>query len=169
MSSGCGGGERVADLDPSHADLLARFPSRRLGEPWTAVVAQAIRTGVASHLGSQFRGVGLFVDDELRAVAIWRVPSLYGYPPPPASWELCYLASHSSYPRRGYACRLKIEVLKRARAEGIDRVISYVDWDNEAMLSLNDKLHARRTRIPGDDDFALCVCMVRDCLARLGE
>lgn len=69
MSAGCGGGERVVALDPSHADLLARFPARRLGEPWTAVVAEAIRTGVASHLGSQFRGVGLFVDEELGSCA----------------------------------------------------------------------------------------------------
>jgi hypothetical protein len=162
-------GERIVDLDPSHADLLAEFPSRRLGEPWTKVVAEAIRTSVAEHLGDQFRGVGLLAEDELRAVAIWRVPSLYGYPPPPSSWEVCYLASHSSYPRRGYAFRLKVEVLKRARVEGVDRVISYVDWDNEAMLFLNAKLHARRAVIPGDDRYALCVCMVDECLERLGE
>ena len=36
------------------------------------------------------------------------------------------------------------------------------------MLSLNSKLHARRTTIPGDDEYALCVCMVQDCLQRLG-
>lgn len=60
-------------------------------------------------------------------------------------------------------------MLKRAQAEGIQRVISYVDWNNEAMLSLNDKLHARRTAIPGDDAYALCVCVVDECLKRLGE
>lgn len=131
------------------------------------MVAAAIREGVAPHLGQQFRGLGLFVDGDLRAVAVWRVPSLYGHPPPPSTWELCYLASHSSYPRRGYARRLKIEVLRRARTEGIEQVISYVDWDNVAMLTLNDRLHARRTAIPGDETYALCVCIVEDCLLRI--
>lgn len=163
------GDRRIIDLDHSHAELLARFPSRRLGEPWTAGVDGAIRTGVAKYLANQFNGIGLLVEDELRAVAIWRVPSLYGYPPPPSSWEICYLASHSSYPRRGYAYCLKVEVLKRARSAGIERVISYVDWDNRAMLALNTKLHARRSAIPGDDDYALCVCMVDECLQLLGE
>lgn len=162
------GDERIVDLDHTHGDLLSKFPSRRLGEPWTAVVSDAIRAEVAPLLGNQFRGVGLFVGSGLRAVAIWRVPSLYGYPPPPSSWEICYLASHSSYPRQGYAHRLKVEVLQRARAEGIEQVISNVGWDNAAMLSLNDKLHARRSRIAGDDEFALCVCIVDECLHRLG-
>jgi RimJ/RimL family protein N-acetyltransferase len=160
-------GQRI--VDHSHAGLLARFPSRRLGQPWTAVIDQAIRTGIAPHLGNQFRGLGLFIDDDLRAVAVWRVPSLYGYPPPPSSWELCYLATHASYPRRGYAYRVKVEVLERARSEGIERVISYVDWNNEAMLSLNAKLHARRVAIPGDEEYALCACMVEECLERLGR
>jgi hypothetical protein len=169
MSGEVQGDQRIVELDASHADLLATFPSRRLGEPWTAGVHEAVRTGIAPHLGKQFRGVGLLVEDELRAVATWRVPSLYGYPPPPSSREICYLATHSSYPRHGYAFSLKVEVLKRAQAEGIQRVISYVDWNNEAMLSLNDKLHARRTAIPGDDAYALCVCVVDECLKRLGE
>ena len=169
MSDTARGDERIVDLDHTHSDLLSTFPSRRLGEPWTAVVSDAIRTEVAPFLGNQFRGVGLFVGGELRAVAIWRVPGLYGYPPPPSSWELCYLASHSSYPRRGYAHRLKVEVLRRARAEGVERLISYVHWDNAAMLSLNDKLHARRSVIAGDDEFALCVCIVDECLQRLGQ
>jgi len=167
MSDTARGDERIVDLDHTHSDLLSKFPSRRLGEPWTAVVSEAIRADVARFLGNQFRGVGLFVGSELRAVAIWRVSSLYGYPPPPSSWEICYLASHSSHARQGYAYRLKVEVLRRASAEGIQRVISYVHWDNAAMLSLNDKLYARRSRIAGDDEFALCVCIVDECLHRL--
>jgi RimJ/RimL family protein N-acetyltransferase len=158
---------RIVDLDASHADALRDFPSRRLGQPWTAVIDESIRTGVAQHLGKQFRGIGLAVDDALRAVAIWRVPSLYGYPPPPSSWELCYLATHAAYPRQGYAFRLKVEVLDRARSEDVEQVISYVDWDNRAMLALNEKLHARRAAIPGDDRYALCVCKVEECLQRL--
>lgn len=169
MLGGTDGVGRIVDLGAPHADLLAKFPSRRLGQPWTAVIDEALRSDIAQHLGKQFRGVGRLIDDELRAVAIWRVSSRYGYPPPPSSWELCYLATHSSHPRRGYASSLKIEVLKRARNEGIEQVISYVNWDNRAMLSLNDKLHARRTAIPGDDEYALCVCVVEECLDRLGE
>ncbi|HEY8547876.1 MAG TPA: GNAT family N-acetyltransferase [Acidimicrobiales bacterium] len=159
---------RVVDLDASHADLLRSFSCRRLGEPWTVVIDEAICRHVAPHLGRRLHGVGLVVDDRLCGVAVWRTPPTQGAPPPPATWEICYLATHTSHARRGYARHLKIEVLRRARAAGIKQVISYVDWDNQAMLSLNEKLGARRARIPCDDRYALCVCLVDECLRRLG-
>ncbi len=49
------------------------------------------------------------------------VVDLYGDHPP--TWELSYLATHSSFPHRGYARRAKIDVLRRAQRAGIVEVI----------------------------------------------
>lgn len=155
----------IVDLEPSDAEAIAAMPVRRFGQPWSVVVAEALAGGVARFLGGDFDGIGLEVDGELRAVAVWRVPNRYGNPPPRPAWELAYLATHVGHPRRGYARRLKIEVLRRARAAGKAEVISYVDWGNTAMLDLNDALQAPPRRIPGDDGFALCVCDVERTLA----
>jgi hypothetical protein len=79
---------------------------RRLGQPHTRLVADEI-AGIAQYLGSGYEGVGLLDGADLRAVAIWRPnPPLYGDHPP--TWELSFLATHSSFSRHGYARRTKI-------------------------------------------------------------
>jgi hypothetical protein len=65
MSGSYLGDRCIVDLDASHAGFLAAFPSRRLGEPWTGVVDEAVRTQIAPYLGNQFRGLGLVIDGEL--------------------------------------------------------------------------------------------------------
>jgi GNAT superfamily N-acetyltransferase len=157
-----GGGERFVDLDRSHGPLLAALPVRRLGQPHTRVVAEGI-AGIAPYLGTDFEGVGLLEGIDLRAVAIWRPnPPLYGDHPP--TWELSYLATHSSFPRRGYARRAKIEALRRAQRAGIVEVISHVHRDNGWMLSLNDSIGGERRWVEGEE-FVLIVCRVEHCLA----
>ena len=155
-------GEQFVDLDPSHAPLLAALPIRRLGQPHTQVVADSI-SGIGQRLGNGFEGVGLLDGVALRAVAIWREdPPLYGEHP--STWELSYLATHASFPRRGYARRAKIEVLRRAQRAAVVQVISHVHQDNGGMLSLNDSIGGERRRVDGEE-FVLVVCFVDHCLA----
>jgi hypothetical protein len=155
-------GEEFVDLDPSHATLLAALPIRRLGQPHTRVVADGV-SGIGQHLGNRFAGVGLLDGRDLRAVAIWREdPPVYGEHPP--TWELSYLATHASFPRRGYARRAKIEVLRRAQRASIVQVISHVHQDNGGMLLLNDSIGGERREVDGEE-FVLVVCRVDPCLA----
>jgi hypothetical protein len=157
-----GAGERFVELDRSHGPLLAALPVRRLGQPHSRLVAEGI-AGITPHLGADFEGVGLFDCGDLRAIAIWRPnPPLYGDHPP--TWELSYLATHSSFPHRGYARRAKIEVLRRAQRAGIAEVISHVHRDNGWMLSLNDSIGGERRWVEGEE-FVLVVCQVEHCLA----
>jgi hypothetical protein len=157
-----GAGERFVDLDGSHGPLLAVLPVRRFGQPHTRLVADGI-AGIAPHIGGGFEGVGLFDGVDLRAVAIWRPnPPLYGDHPP--TWELSYLATHSSFSHRGYARRSKIEVLRRAQRAEIVEVISHVHRDNGWMLSLNDSIGGERRWIEGEE-YVLVVCQVEHCLA----
>jgi hypothetical protein len=155
-------GERFVDLDRSHGPLLAALPVRRLGQPHTRLVADEI-AGMATHISSGYEGIGLFDGVHLRAVAIWRPdPALYGDHPP--TWELSFLATHSSFPHRGYARRTKIDVLRRAHRAGVERVISHVHRDNGWMLSLNDSIGGQRRWVEGEE-YVLVVCEVEHCLA----
>ena len=74
----------------------------------------------------------------------------------PDPWFIAVLATSSSHRRRGYARRLKHEVLARAQDAGADMAVSIVHEDNAEMLRLNRTLEARIVQDPEDGHYRIC-------------
>ncbi len=134
---------------------LRQFTCRVIGEPWTQLVEELIQQNLAFSLGvGEVDAVGAWDDESLVGVAAWRSEG-------PSRRRVAVLAVATGAKRRGIGRELKLEVLDRARRDGIESVVSIVDWNNDAMLGLNYEIGARIVHVPNDPGYMLCVFDLR--------
>jgi ribosomal protein S18 acetylase RimI-like enzyme len=172
------GGERVieapslsvpVDIRPLRADdaALAGFASQAFGDPSVTdeVVREELARGLEYGTGPGWRGgLGLWVAEQLVAVAVWRAEN------DPATvyrfgnklWRNYVLAVRPDdrFRRRGYGIALKRALIDEARKSGITAITSFVSWSNKPMLELNKKrvLRSSGCRTMMSSLYALCSC-----------
>lgn len=145
---------RVRAITPADKTALDRFRCAELGRPWTEPLEDLVRHQLTQELTSTSvnRALGLFDGSELAAVVAWRMEVAL-----PTVARVLALATDLRFRRRGYARRLKLEVLTSARADGRQIVASQVHRDNTPMLHLNESLGARIHLDTIDEDgYVLC-------------
>lgn len=144
----------IRRLTAGDEGALSTFTCVNYKEPWTAIVQEMVRERLVDNLSiGAVSAVGAWVGDELLGVAAWHVQD-----------NVCrsvLLAVRTGQRRRGLGSLLKETVLAEARAVGADAVVSYVHWDNEAMIELNARFGANIERISGDDEYCRCTISLR--------
>jgi predicted GNAT superfamily acetyltransferase len=102
-------------------------------------------------LGRTVQALGAWEREELVGVSAWRLDE--------ASDVTTSILIAVRYTRRhqGIGRTLKQRLIDDARAAGTQTIVSHVHWDNEPMLTLNQRLHADIRRDPGNDDYAVCI------------
>lgn len=140
-------------LTAADEPALSTFTCVTYKEPWSAPVEKMIRDHLAGNLALEaVSAVGAWVGDDLRGVAAWKIEG-----------NICHsvlLAVRTGWRRQGIGALLKRSVLSEARAAGADAVVSFVHWDNEAMIELNASFGANVERIEGDSEYCRCVVAV---------
>lgn len=133
------------------APVLFEFTCETYREPWSKVAQEMIREHLSANLEiGVVSGIGIWMADDLCGVAAWRADG--------DIWRSVVLAVHVGWRRRGLGGLLKDTMISEARDAGMTAIVSYVHWDNEAMMELNARRGATIERVPGDFDY--CVCIV---------
>jgi len=137
-------------LTAADGPALRTFSCRGWREPWTDIAEEMIRDHLEGALAlGDVDTVGAWQGTDLVGVAVWRIRG-----------ERCtsvVLAVANGHRRRGLGRSLKLAVIAAARSARANVVVSQVHWDNEPMLFLNRLMGANIERIPGDDEYCLCI------------
>jgi len=141
-------------LGPEAGALFAAFRCTVFRQRWTRDIEDTIRETLATELAinPQTQALGYVVDGKLVSLVVWRP-----LPDEQDVWQIQLLATATGSARRGYAERLKRELLNRANAADILIVQSEVHRDNTGMLQLNRKLGATISPVPGNPDYLVCM------------
>ena len=102
-------------------------------------------------LDGTVQGLGAWEGEELIGASAWRLDE--------ASGVITSILIAVRYTRRhqGIGRALTQRLIDDARATGAQTIVSSVHWDNEPMLALNQRLHADIRRVPGDNEYAVCI------------
>lgn len=139
-------------LTTADAASLREFRCAGYREPWSALIEEMIQEQLADEIAhGSCRAAGIWLGGQLVGLYAWRLDPTTGVA------RSILLAVRITGRRQGIGHQLKGHLLAEARAAGARELVSLVDWDNEPMLRLNQRLGASIRRLPGDDQYALCV------------
>jgi hypothetical protein len=144
-------------LSAADGHLLAGFRCAAESETWAEEVENGVRRGIPwclEHDTSDYWAIGLFADNKPAGVCSWEI-----YRFAERTWWVSIVAVRLGQRRNGYGLELKVEVLRRAEAAGIQSVLSEVAPDNVGMRELN-KLLGAEIRTQAHRPYVLCAIAV---------